>query len=536
MAVTNPVKYNGMFLGNMSVETAAVILKIRQSQVILPLKKMIFDFSPDMVMRSVNECRRLRDIVKEEKLDYTQYIGELRDYQTVGAAFMYYSPRSMLGDGVGLGKTVEVSCLINYLKSRGELTRFMIAVESSAINQTAYELIRFTGLNVVPMPSDAVKLKRTINKLDWTQVDGLVIKHSTLRSDYLSKWLALNLDENGMCKVFNTFFLDESSVIKNQNTKTYRYTENICNICTRVHLMNATAFELYLIDVYNQMDMINSVLLPKKWRIEKDFCTFGRSSYWTKVDGKAKMNFRRDLTGYKNQSIFKESLKLFYFGRCKADIGMDMPHIHKVYEVEPSGNQLIAIANGYRYNEILNCPSLVPDAGIKTSVEDCPKLQRLVDIVNNEFNGQKVMVYCFHIEAQEAIAKEMLKIGRKPLILNGTTPDDERYKIQTSFNSGDCDVIITNIKKSLNLYGGDACIFYSVLTNPSALFQVAGRVDRNVDDRIKTYILLLYKGTDEYDNFVNVVRQRAKDSRDLTLDAKTTVDFFIESMQDAESS
>ena len=237
---------------------------------------MIFDFSPDMVMRSVNECRRLRDIVKEEKLNYTQYIGELRDYQTVGAAFMYYSPRSMLGDGVGLGKTVEVSCLINYLKSRGELTRFMIAVESSAINQTAYELIRFTGLNVVPMPSDAVKLKRTINKLDWTQVDGLVIKHSTLRSDYLSKWLALNLDENGMCKVFNTFFLDESSVIKNQNTKTYRYTENICNICTRVHLMNATAFELYLMDVYNQMDMMNSVLLPKKWRIEKDFCTFGR--------------------------------------------------------------------------------------------------------------------------------------------------------------------------------------------------------------------------------------------------------------------
>lgn len=31
MAVTNPVKYNGMFLGNMSVEAAAVILKIRQS-------------------------------------------------------------------------------------------------------------------------------------------------------------------------------------------------------------------------------------------------------------------------------------------------------------------------------------------------------------------------------------------------------------------------------------------------------------------------------------------------------------------------
>ena len=75
-----------------------------------------------------------------------------------------------------------------------------------------------------------------------------------------------------------------------------------------------------------------------------------------------------------------------------------------------------------------------------------------------------------------------------------------------------------------------------MLTNPSALFQVAGRVDRNVDDKIKTYILLLYKGTDEYKMFTNVVKQRAQDSRDLTLDAKTTVDYFIESMQESENS
>ena len=298
--------------------------------------------------------------------------------------------------------------------------------------------------------------------------------------------------------------------------------------------MNATTFELRLMDVYNQADMMNPALLPKKWRIEKDFCKFGRSSYWTKVDGKAKMNFRRDLVGYKNQQIFKESLKLFYFGRCKADIGMDMPHIHKVYEVEPSGDQLLAIGQGYRYNEVLNCPSLIPDLNMNTDVKDCPKLARLVDIVDNEFSGQSVMVYCFHIEAQRAIADELKKIGRTPMILNGETPDDERYKIQTDFNSGKCDVIITNIKKSLNLYGGDVCIFYSVLTNPSALFQAAGRIDRNVDDKIKTYILLLYANTDEYKMFTNVVKQRAQDSRDLTLDAKTTVDYFIESMQESE--
>lgn len=534
MAVSVPTMYNGMYLGRMTVPNAEIILKIRQSKQVDSLKRMVFDFPVDLILESVNECKRIRDIIREKNIDYTQYIGKLRDYQTIGTAFMYYSNRSILGDGVGLGKTVEVSALINYLKSKGEMTRFLMAVENSALSQTTYELIRFTGLNIVALPSEAVKLKRIINKLDWTKIDGIVVKHSMLRSDYFSRWLALNLDEKGMCKVFNTFFLDESSVIKNNTTKTYKYTKNICDICSRVHFMNATTFELRLMDVYNQADMMNPALLPKKWRIEKDFCKFGRSSYWTKVDGKAKMNFRRDLVGYKNQQIFKESLKLFYFGRCKADIGMDMPHIHKVYEVEPSGDQLLAIGQGYRYNEVLNCPSLIPDLNMNTDVKDCPKLARLVDIVDNEFSGQSVMVYCFHIEAQRAIADELKKIGRNPMILNGETPDDERYKIQTDFNSGKCDVIITNIKKSLNLYGGDVCIFYSVLTNPSALFQAAGRIDRNVDDKIKTYILLLYANTDEYKMFTNVVKQRAQDSRDLTLDAKTTVDYFIESMQESE--
>jgi hypothetical protein len=145
------------------------------------------------------------------------------------------------------------------------------------------------------------------------------------------------------------------------------------------------------------------------------------------------------------------------------------------------------------------------------------------------------MVYCFHLEAQQVIANELAKLGRKPVILNGSITDsNERYKIQQDFNNGVYDVIITNIKKSLNLYGGDVCIFYSLETNPSKSFQIASRIDRNVTKDIKTFVMLLYKGTDEYKFFTTTVKQRAKDARDLTIDAKTTVDFFFESMMEDE--
>lgn len=535
MAVKVPVMWNNMYLGDMSEPQAELIMQTREYKVIPNLKNMLFDFPIDLIQQSIDEQQSIRNIIKRDKIDYTQYVAQLRDYQTVGTAFMYLSPRSILADGCGLGKTAEVAALINWLKYKGEMSRFLIAVETSAIGQTQAELMRFTGLYVVAMPSEATKIRKVIEKTDWTKVDGIVIKHSTLRSDPFSKWLALNINEEGMCNIFDTFFLDESSVIKNDTTKMYSYTKNICQIVKRVHFMNATTFETNILDIYNQMDMMDQALLPKKWRIEQEFCTYARTSYWIKENGKAKMNWRRERNGYKNQAAFKESLKLVYFGRCKKDIGMDLPHIYKVYEVEPTNAMSLGLEKGYRYSELLNCPSLIPDCGIPMDRKNVPKLDRLCELIENDFSQESIMIYCFHLAAQQTIADELAKIGRKPVILNGSITDaTERYRIQQAFNNGEYDVIITNIKKSLNLYGGDVCIFYSMETNPSKSFQIASRIDRNVDSKLKTFVMLLYKGTDEYRFFTTTVKQRAKDARDLTIDAKTTVDFFFESMMEDE--
>ena len=71
-------------------------------------------------------------------------------------------------------------------------------------------------------------------------------------------------------------------------------------------------------------------------------------------------------------------------------------------------------------------------------------------------------------------------------------------------------------------------------TNIAKMEQIRARIDRNVDDSIKTFVILLYKGTPEYKFFADTVIQRAKDSRSLTIDAKTAADYFFESMVEAE--
>ena len=530
MSVRYPNMYNGMYRGNLSDKSVALILDAISKTCIPGLKKMIFDFPADLVQESLESGVGIRDILERRgEGDYSKYIGELRDYQTVGAGFMYLSPRSILGDGVGSGKTVEISALLNIIKVNNELTRFLAVVEKSAVKQFQLELLRFTGLNVIELPSQEVKMRKVITTTDWSKVDGVVTAHSALRSDLLSRWLSLYLNEDdGSSQIFNTVILDESSVVKNRETKTGIYIQNICNIVSRVHFLNATTFDTSIMDVYNQIDIMCPNLLHSKSRIEKEYCIFKRKEYWGRDNNnKAALKFSRVLSGYKNQEQFKNSLKLVYFGRAKAEL----PHSYKVYTVYPTEEQMLAIAKGYRYMEVLNSPSNVPEIKIPFDMENVPKLSLLVSLILNKYADKKVMVYVFNIEAQVVIRDTLAEYGIKSAILNGDTSSNEVECVKNAFNEGDVNVVITNKQKSLNLYNGDVCIFYSMSFTPSKLEQIRGRIDRSVDDKLKTFIMLLYKGTAEYKFFVDVVKSRSEHAKELTINARSAVDFFIESME-----
>lgn len=537
MAVRVPITRDGMYCGSLHMKQQDLILAIRNMQVVENLKHKIFSFTPEMIQAANDEGISVRTYCENHNIDMNDYIGEMRDYQTVGTAFMYASPHSIIGDGVGLGKTVEISALINILHEKHEMTRFLIAVENSAIGQTWMELMKYTGLRVILLPSTKKELTKKVNETDWRTVDGIIITHSTLSSSAFSTWLAMNINPDNTCKIYNTFILDESSVIKNNKTKMYEYVKNLCTLANRVHFMNATVFETNIMDIYYQIDMMDPTVLPSKSAIEREFSVYKPGKvFWRKnAQGQAEMKRPWERVGYKNQAEFKKRLQLVYLARK-----IEKDNTYLVYEVEPTTAQSLAINKGYKYNEILNCPTNIPDAGIPFDRKHNPKLERMCSLVENELQGQQIMIYCFHINAQKQIYDEMVKIGRKPVILNGqdTSKDKvmNRMRIVDDFNNGVYDVIITNIMKSLNLYNGDACILYSVIGNPSKQTQILGRIDRNVNNKKKTFILLLYKHTPEEVLYKKVVSQREMDSRSLTIDAKGAVSRFMEVIEENEGS
>ena len=527
--------FGSMYRGNIRLETAQAILNVVEQEKIETFRKTIFDFPLELLQEAFNHgFVSIRKYAKAHKIDVSPYIRELRDYQTVGTAFLYLSAKSIIADGVGLGKTIEISALLNILKLKGEMKRFIMAVENGpAITQTQLELFKRTGMAVLVVPTEKQKMLKTLASVkDWEEIDGIIIGHSALKSDTFLSWLAdYVIEVNGIdrCSLFDTFILDESSVVKNRGTKVFEYTESISNLMSRVHFMNATTFETSIMDIYNQIDLLNPTVLPSKSAIGKKHCIYTPKGFWGRdSSGKPERKTGWELTGYKNQEEFKHSLKLFYFGRYIEDTKNE----YEVHYVYPTVDQQVLINRGARYPEVLNCPSLVPEEDYKMSIpftiENVPKLKYIIDLVKKN-EGKKIMIYCWHREAQDFIKREVEKIGRTCAILNGAVNDvQERQGLVDGFNGEQYEVLITNIKKSLNLYDGDLCILYSVESNPAKLEQIRGRIERNVDNKVKKYIMLVYRGTGEFSLFANKLVERGKQARGLISDSKMAVDYFID--------
>ena len=107
----------------------------RQAQMLLKLQQVsegqggieeLRHMADELTDEQVDEIIEARDSDVVAPEDRKQ--GTLTDLQTVGVSFMYVSKRMILGDSVGMGKTVQVSSLIKYLTMKAEEKGFSLNV------------------------------------------------------------------------------------------------------------------------------------------------------------------------------------------------------------------------------------------------------------------------------------------------------------------------------------------------------------------------------------------------------------------------
>lgn len=468
----------------------------KQGGYIKDLQNIIWELDPSDV--------ELLKVSKDNTM-VTMKKGALSNIQTVGVAYMYFAKSLILGDSVGLGKTVEICGLCNLIEQemlkQGQEFRCLYLTEKNLLPQTRDKLIKFTGNYVDLVWGEKKYVTRFCSENREYIQYSVVGTHSLLTNKLFQEYLIEYNRING-CYPFDLLVIDEAGdVLKNSNTKTYKDAFQIRDMFERVVILNATSFEKELGMFYNQIHFVDKTLLPTKTAFQKEYEVKDFSGPYPRFSGK-----------YKNQEKFKSLVAYRYLARTRKSTGATMTNCTADVVVVPlSVEQKELLKRTSMPNMVYDCPSYFR-TGIDTNTETTPKLAALLKILCDDWRDEKsILIYARYKEAQESIRYLLDEYCIDAVVLNGDSPSQEREGVINSFKLGDIRVLITNVQKGLDFGNCDHCIFYNYDSNPNNMVQFEGRMTRSYNIDNKHVILLISRGK-ELRTFKKLVAGRAEAS------------------------
>lgn len=491
---------NQYYQGTMSDDNAECILALLGQTSVPSLKHCIYDLTGEQretVIKGYEESG-----VFPDKSQFV--LGELEDHQTVGIAFMYYAKSCLLGDEVGLGKTVEVSGLCNLLElnysKENKPFRFCFLTESTPATQIREKLVRFTGNYVGLLPSaEQDVVARYLKDNADGQKYSIVGTHALLNNQDFALYCARH--------PFDLFIIDESFILKKNTTQVYSNVKAIFKYCDRRVLLNATPLESHVRDFFNQLALLDRGYLPTVAEFERDFCK------------KSKTARGFEVTGTKNESIFRQVISLRYLARTRAILGAKFEgNSSEVYILEPSSTQRALFKRSSLYQLIADYPMDV-DVRIPFAVSAVPKMKCTLDILSR-IKGEQALIYCYYKNCQLKLCEVLEQAGYKVAVVNGDTKKKDRDAIIRGMSTGEYQVLVTNVTRGLDLDSCSHCIMYTIDKNPGKLLQIEGRITRAFDVCYRNLYLLAMRGREE-NALKGVVQSRISTVQSMTVVGKS---------------
>lgn len=477
------------YQGDISDERAEAILQlISEYDVVSSLRHVIKDL-PDFLITDIKTDAEAYEAENGSLKGFSKHYGDfpkgtLRDAQTIGVAFMYYAGSALLGDEVGLGKTVQIAGLYNLLKQEyensGREFRYCFLTEKTSVSQIRDKMIQFTGEFVGLLENGEKKVvEHYLSCNSDKRHYSIVGTHSLLTSPEFIAHLAKN--------PFDLFIFDESSTLKSSTNDLHVNCKALFKLHKRKILLNATPVEIEIEDIFNQLDLLDPNYMPTKTEFMKRFSKFKRTPFGYQPDG------------FKNQDEFQEAVKLRYIARTREELGANYrDNLYKTIIIPLSPIQKELKKKTTLLQSVTDYPTGV-DRHVDYNEFTTPKLAVLTLIVKEKVSvGQsQALVYCRFVDAQYKMKDILAEKGYRVVVLNGGTKTKERAEIVNDMNNGKYDILITNVLRGIDLKICDTCILYTIDPNPQKMVQFEGRITRDFDIEDKSVYLLVAMGREK---------------------------------------
>ena len=492
-------RYAGKNLDDASCKKLERIISMSKKggeEYISDLRDIIYDLPPSSV-----------DVVLETRSsDFVELTkGSLTNLQTLGTAFMYFAKNCILGDSVGLGKTVETAGLINLLSKEYENAdstfRYLYLTKKNLVEETQRKLIKFTGEYIREVYGEASAVNKWLAEQGDDLLYSVVGVHSLLKNPKFHEFITQFEAFNGYSP-FDMLIIDESGdVLSSSTTQYYKEALELASHFKRVILLDATPFKDHLDSFYNQLNFVDKTLLPTKTEFNETYVVYDYRGSYPKPSGK-----------YKNHESFRKLVGYRYFSRTRKSSGAVMKDCSAdiiISDLSPVQKELLRKTSMPQV--VRDCPSYF-GMGIKTNFETTPKMKSMVDLLEGKLADEKsVLIYSHYKECQYAIGRILESRGVSYKIMNGETSNEDRQIMINSFRLGEFKVLVTNVQKGLDFGQCNHCIFFSYDASPGNMVQFEGRMTRSFDIIDKHIYVLISRG-DELRTFKNEIADKAKAS------------------------
>lgn len=476
----------------------------------------------------------------------------VKEFQKQAIHHLIRMPRFILGDAVGLGKTLDALVAFAWLKARNPNAKMIVITTKSTTYQWVDECVKYTNLRAKVMvdtykgmKSSNARYAQLMQFLENDDCDILVAKYDSLkgkrkigadgRKEKVSEEVSYftEIFKEHRDKIVLT--LDECHRFKTTGTQTRQLITNICRFPERVWALTATAIKNGLEEFYSIASAIGIRPLGSMGEFRSEYCLWREQHIGNGRTIKL-------ITGYKNVAFFKEQLRPFFLGRSQKQVNEKLPALTTIYHPIDLDEKQTKILRELPLGLIELPPILFKVAGevfskerdannemTQLSVQQLvvnhwclldrnnaetylttklsPKEELLLDMLDGEYRGEKVVVYTKYktwIDRLEWLTANGHFTERKFLRITGNENEKKRNENKRLFQASDSgyDLIVINAAgmEGINLQQAAHMVMLDMPWSWGDLIQLVGRMVRMASPHSAcTLHVMPAKGTiDEY--------------------------------------
>ncbi len=388
---------------------------------------------------------------------------QARDYQLKGKDIYLKCKRILIGDDIGLGKTL--TGILSLMHQ--ETLPAMVTVQTHLPKQWKAEIERFTNLRV--------HLIKGTKPYDLPEADVYITKYSCLAG-----WI--DVFRQG---IFKSAIFDEIQELRHHGTGKYWGAKELSQKAEFVLGLSASPIYNYGDEIYNVVDIIKPEALGRRDDFVREWSGYGKGIKDPKALG----------------TYLRESFLMLR--RTRKEVGRELPPINKIIHTVPHDESMaesaaeiarslaIKVTTGSFVERGAAARELDIFVRHETGVAKANGVAQFVRILLE--NDEPIVLAGWHRDVYDIWLKELAEFN--PVMYTGTESPAEKEKSKAAFINGETNLFIISLRSGVGLDGlqgrCNIVVVGELDWSPKVHDQLIGRVDRDGQEKQVTAIFLV---------------------------------------------